>query len=330
MTEEEYKSMTEKEQKEYYQQVEEEHRAIIEAMTPEERKAYEEGLSYTRTDREMAGMDALEILYYGSLRVYAEDKDKEQGWLSQWKNHKKEEDEHTYHSIEHYNDNIIYKTINRIQSDLDLIVEQVEKNSSDELIERKIYNLRETFKDYPNCFKDCVEYIHRHIEESNLANLGHTKAWLYLDKYLDNLIGIKERAKRNTQDFITPLHTDGNLETLHSAMKIKDFIDKDYSLKDFKECFKGKLFKDINPIKFNENFEGTSRVLLFDRLHKEGFIKIFPQKTMDRFLGIKEGYYKALKSKFKNINIDDTTEYDNTVANLLEIRLVMRSIRTTK
>lgn len=316
MTEEEYNS------------AEEQYREAILAMSPEEREAYENysGISEKELDERYAS----EILYYGSLRAYTEYKEKKQGLLSQWKNHQIEEDEHIYHSIEHHNDGIIDKSISRIKTDLDLIIEQVKKNSSEELIERKIYKLKEKFEDYPSCFKDCVEYIHRHIEESNLANLGHTKAWLYLDKYLDNLIGIKERAKRNTQDFITPLHTDGNLETLHSAMIIKDFIDEDYRLKDFKECFKGKLFKDINPIKFNENFEGTSRVLLFDRLHKEGFIKIFPQKTMDRFLGIKEGYYKALKSKFKNINIDDTTEYDNTVANLLKIRMVMRSIRTTK
>ena len=328
MTEEEYNSMSEKEQEEYYQKLEEEYRESIEAMSPEEREAYENysGIS----EKEMAERYASEILYYGSLRTYTEEKEKKQGWLSQWKNHQIEEDEHTYHSIEYHNNSIIDKSISKIKSDLDLIIEQVKKNSSEELIERKIFKLKEKFDDYPNCFKDCVEYIHRHIEESNLANLGHTKAWLYLDKYLDNLIGIKERAVRNTQDFITPLHTNGDLETLHSAMKIKGFIDKDYSLKDFKECFKGKLFKEINPIKFNENFEGTSRVLLFDRLHKEGFIKIFPQKTMDRFLGIKEGYYKALKSKFKNINIDDTTEYDNTVANLLEIRMILRSFRTTK
>ena len=328
MTEEEYKSMTGKEQDEYYKLIEEEDRARVKAMSPEEREADK---NYLRiSDKEMAERYASEILNYGSLRVYAEEKEQEQGWLSKWKNHQKEEDEHTYHSIEHHNDGIIDKTISRIQSDLDLIVEQVEKNSSEELIERKIYNLRDTFKDYPNCFKECVGYIHMHIEDCNLTNLGHTKAWLYLNKYLDNLIGIKERAKRNTQDFITPQHTKGNIETLYIALKVRKIIDKNYSIKDFKECFKGKLFNEINPIKFNEDFEGTSRVLLFDRLHKEGFIKIHPQKTMDSFLGIKKGYFKALKSKFRDIKIDDKTNYDNTVANLLEIRMVMRSVRTSE
>ena len=111
MTEEEYNS------------AEEQYREAILAMSPEEREAYENysGISEKELDERYAS----EILYYGSLRAYTEYKEKKQGLLSQWKNHQIEEDERTYHSIEHHNDGIIDKSISKIKSDLDLIIEQV-------------------------------------------------------------------------------------------------------------------------------------------------------------------------------------------------------------
>ena len=278
---------------------------------------------------ELAKDDANTIIFYGSLRKYAEEKEKEQGWLSNWKEHQENEDENTYNSIEKYNNEIIEDYITKIQSELDLIIEQLKKNSSKELISRKLLKLSERFDGHKDCLIDCVEYILFNIENRHLANLGHTDAWLKLDEYLDIQIGKKERAKSKTSALTTPLHLKGNLETLYDALVHRNFIQSNYNIKDFTDCFKGKLINKINPIEFTKEFDGTSRVKLFDELHKKGFIEIKPLKTMDKFLGIPKDYYKTNKSRLKEVNIYDNTESENSVSNLLEIRMIMNSMKNS-
>ena len=92
------------------------------SMSAKEQEAYE---NYLRpTDKEIAELDAYYNLFGGYLREYVEAKEKEENWLSKWKEHKDDEDEDTYWEIEWNNELIENKGINRIEIELKSIIEQ--------------------------------------------------------------------------------------------------------------------------------------------------------------------------------------------------------------
>lgn len=320
--------MTEKE----YNSAEEQYREMILAMSSEERKVYDEeqAKALRPTDKEFAGRDALDILYYGDLRRYAELEEKKDIMFSNWREHKNGDDENTYWTIQFKNDELIDTKIHSIQSDLDFIIEQIEKNSSKELIQAKIENLKDRFTAFPLCLLDCVNYIFTHIDSKFLSNLGHTDAWIFLHKYLRKSKGVKKTSKSNSKEYLTPEFINGDIETFYTVMLKKNFIEKDYSLKDFKNAFKGTLFKNINPIRFTDNFVGTSRVFLFQTLDKENFISIDSQKTMDLFICQSKDYYKIQKNKFRDYNINQINPDDTSITNIQEIRDIIKILRTTK
>lgn len=278
----------------------------------------EEEYNYYPSEKEMAEQEAYSMLINSSLQRYVIDKEKE-SIISSWQEHQEDEDENTYHSVNYNNWCIIEDGISKIKDDLDLIIEQLAKNSSKELIERKIIHLTNTYKDYPNCLKDCVSYLHNCIEDKHLANLGHTEAWIWLDKKLEALKRKKSIKKTSTEEPKTPLFDDkADIEYLYKGLLNRGYIEEDYKLTDFKNCFIGKPIKEINPIQFTNELPETSKIYLFGELWNQKII-IGTQIQVANLLSIEYNYFKSQKSLLKN----------SKVTHLDELNRILRSIKTT-
>ena len=282
------------------------------SMSAKEQEAYE---NYLRpTDKEIAELDAYYNLFGGYLREYVEVKEKEENWLSKWKEHKDDEDEDTYWEIEWNNELIENKGINRIEIELKSIIEQCAKNPSKELIERKIKRLEVKFNEFHNGLADCIKFILTYIEDENLYNLGHTEAWIYLDKYLEKLEGKEESFKRKSKTLSTPKWIKGDIERLIKQMKVEGFISKDYNEESIKDCFSGKPIKEIKPIEFINGIHNSTKAQLMHHIDKANLISKSTQEEKAYIIGINKNDYKnALSRQKEGVKITHIQELKRVV-----------------
>lgn len=290
--------MTEEE----YSLAEEQYREKILAMSPEERKVFEEEQekALRPTEKEISELDAYHNLLKGHLREYVEAQEKNK-WFSNWKEHKQNEDEDSYWDIEWSNQLIEIKEIDIIVDELKLIIEQVTKNPSDELVERKVKRLKAKFNNYPNALKDCLKFIITHIEDVNLCNLGHTKAWIYLDEYLESLEEKDESIKRKSKILFAPKWVKGDIDRLIKQMKVEGFISKDYDEESFKECFSGRPIKEIKPIYFMNGITDASKIQLMHHIDTAKLIGKSTQEEKAYIIGENNNVYKNTLSRQKNV-----------------------------
>jgi hypothetical protein len=298
---------------------EEQHRELILAMSLEEREAYEaeQEKALRPTDKEIAELDAYYNIIGGYLREYVEAKEKENKWFSKWKEHKQDENEDTYWEIE-WNNQIIENTgINWIVSELELIIKQVSKNPSKELIERKIKRLEAKFNDFHNGLIDCLKFIITHIENENLSDLGHTQAWIYLDEYLESLEEKDESIKRKSKISYAPKWIKGDIERLIKQMKVEGFISKDYNDESIKDCFSGKPIKDIKPIEFINGIPNSTKAQLMHHIDRANLIYKSTQEEKAYIIGINKNEYKNTIYRQKIVA---------KISHIEEVRRIVRSV----
>ncbi len=243
------------------------------------------------TNKEKAYSDAWWDLYNEHIINYIIDKESNSDF-SVWKEHKDSENQYEYWEVQYHNQNIIDERFSSFCDELDLIVNQIIKNPSRELTERKIIRLEKKFTDSKEILLDSIQYILTNIENKYLANLGYSDAWIYLDEYLEQYSEKNKTPIHKSKIIHTPNWGRGDFNRFIIQLKNEGFIKQDYSISDLKECFLGKPIDKVSPIIFEEKIPNSTKVQLIDHLDKLKLIDKCTQDGKAHIIGVKKDDYK--------------------------------------
>lgn len=181
--------------------------------------------------------------------------------------------------------------------ELNHLISQIRKNNSENLISRKIKKIEEEYSANKELLKAIIEYLLIHIDSRYIEDLGHTEAWIYLDKYYENLSNTSI-ANRN-KIIYAPTWLKGDLNKFFTLLKNNEIIESSSSFEQFKLCFNGEILNDSIKIEFKKSVSIILRIVAMELLHEVSLINSTSQKSLAHITGIKENSYKDNKSKTK-------------------------------
>jgi len=116
---------------------------------------------------------------------YALDEDEKQKPFGFFKEYIKKSTEDEQYQTDLYNENAYDKIVARLCNKFIKIANQIAKNPSKELIEQKVSKLGRELKDHPKAILTALQFLFTYIDEELLLDLGHTSAWIFLDKHIE-------------------------------------------------------------------------------------------------------------------------------------------------
>ncbi|MDG1213074.1 MAG: hypothetical protein P8N20_03035 [Flavobacteriaceae bacterium] len=210
---------------------------------------------------------------------------------------KNEQNEELFWNYLDKDEQIVENKLIILIDELNHLINQIRKNSSENLISRKIKKIEEKYSANKKLIKAIVEYLLIVIDSRYIEDLGHTEAWIYLDKYYENLSDTSI-ANRN-KIIYAPTWLKGDLNKFFTLLKNNDIIESSSSFEQFKLCFNGEILNDSIKIEFKKSVSIILRIVAMELLHEVGLINSTSQKSLGHISGIKEHSYKDNKSKTK-------------------------------
>ena len=210
---------------------------------------------------------------------------------------KNEQNEELFWSYLDKDEQIVENKLIILIDELNHLISQIRKNNSENLISRKIKKIEEEYSANKELLKAIIEYLLIHIDSRYIEDLGHTEAWIYLDKYYENLSNTSI-ANRN-KIIYAPTWLKGDLNKFFTLLKNNEIIESSSSFEQFKLCFNGEILNDSIKIEFKKSVSIILRIVAMELLHEVSLINSTSQKSLAHITGIKENSYKDNKSKTK-------------------------------
>lgn len=210
---------------------------------------------------------------------------------------KNEQNEELFWNYLDKDEQIVENKLIILIDELNHLISQIRKNSTENLISRKIKKIEEEYSANKQLIKAIIEYLLIHIDSRYIENLGHTEAWIYLDKYYENLSNTSI-ANRNKMIY-APTWLKGDLNKFFTLLKNNEIIESSSSFEQFKLCFNGEILNDSIKIEFKKSVSIILRIVAMELLHEVSLINSTSQKSLAHIAGIKEDSYKDNKSKTK-------------------------------
>ena len=220
---------------------------------------------------------------------------------------KNEQNEELFWNYLDKDEQIVENKLTILLDELNHLINQIRKNSSENLISRKIKKIEEKYSANKELIKAIIEYLLIHIDSRYIENLGHTEAWIYLDKYYENLSNTSI-ANRN-KIIYAPTWLKGDLNKFFNLLKNNEIIESSSSFEQFKLCFNGEILNDSTKIEFKKSVSIILRIVAMDLLHEVNLINSTSQKSLAHITGIKEHSYKDNKSKTKAKRNSENRKY---------------------
>ena len=202
---------------------------------------------------------------------------------------------------------IVENKLTILLDELNHLINQIRKNSSENLISRKIKKIEEKYSANKELIKAIIEYLLIQIDSRYIEDLGHTEAWIYLDKYYENLSNTSI-ANRN-KIIYAPTWLKGDLNKFFTLLKNNEIIESSSSFEQFKLCFNGEILNDSTKIEFKKSVPIILRIVAMDLLHEVSLINSTSQRSLAHITGIKEHSYKDNKSKTKAKRNSENRKY---------------------
>tara|TARA_B110000503_G_scaffold85943_1_gene130879 strand:- start:95 stop:967 length:873 start_codon:yes stop_codon:yes gene_type:complete len=210
---------------------------------------------------------------------------------------KNEQNEELFWSYLDKDEQIVENKLIILIDELNHLISQIRKNNSENLISRKIKKIEEEYSANKELLKAIIEYLLIHIDSRYIEDLGHTEAWIYLDKYYENLSNTSI-ANRN-KIIYAPTWLKGDLNKFFTLLKNNEIIESSSSFELFKLCFNGEILNDSIKIEFKKSVSIILRIVAMELLHEVSLINSTSQKSLAHITGINEHSYKDNKSKTK-------------------------------
>lgn len=210
---------------------------------------------------------------------------------------KNEQNEELFWNYLDKDEQIVENKLLILIDELNHLISQIRKNSTENLISRKIKKIEEEYSANKQLIKAIIEYLLIHIDSRYIENLGHTEAWIYLDKYYENLSNTSI-ANRN-KIIYAPTWLKGDLNKFFTLLKNNEIIESSSSFEQFKLCFNGEILNDSIKIEFKKSVSIILRIVAMELLHEVSLINSTSQKSLAHIADIKEDSYKDNKSKTK-------------------------------
>lgn len=210
---------------------------------------------------------------------------------------KNEQNEELFWNYLDKDEQIVENKLIILINELNHLINQIRKNSSENLISRKIKKIEEKYSANKELIKAIIEYLLILIDSRYVEDLGHTEAWIYLDKYYENLSNTSI-ANRN-KIIYAPTWLKGDLNKFFTLLKNNEIIESSSSFEQFKLCFNGEILNDSIKIEFKKSVSIILRIVAMELLHEVGLINSTSQKSLAHISGIREHSYKDNKSKTK-------------------------------
>lgn len=220
---------------------------------------------------------------------------------------KNEQNEELFWNYLDKDEQIVENKLTILLDELNHLINQIRKNSSENLISRKIKKIEEKYSANKELIKAIIEYLLIHIDSRYIEDLGHTEAWIYLDKYYENLSNTSI-ANRN-KIIYAPTWLKGDLNKFFALLKNNDIIESSSSFEQFKLCFNGEILNDSIKIEFKKSVSIILRIVAMELLHEVSLINSTSQKSLAHITGIKEHSYKDNKSKTKAKRNSENRKY---------------------
>ena len=220
---------------------------------------------------------------------------------------KNEQNEELFWNYLDKDEQIVENKLTILLDELNHLINQIRKNSSENLISRKIKKIEEKYSANKKLIKAIVEYLLIVIDSRYIEDLGHTEAWIYLDKYYENLSDTSI-ANRN-KIIYAPTWLKGDLNKFFTLLKNNDIIESSSSFEQFKLCFNGEILNDSIKIEFKKSVSIILRIVAMELLHEVSLINSTSQKSLAHITGIKENSYKDNKSKTKAKRNSENRKY---------------------
>tara|TARA_B110000503_G_scaffold85944_1_gene130881 strand:- start:79 stop:951 length:873 start_codon:yes stop_codon:yes gene_type:complete len=220
---------------------------------------------------------------------------------------KNEQNEELFWNYLDKDEQIVENKLTILLDELNHLINQIRKNSSENLISRKIKKIEEKYSANKELIKAIIEYLLIHIDSRYIENLGHTEAWIYLDKYYENLSNTSI-ANRN-KIIYAPTWLKGDLNKFFILLKNNEIIESSSSFEQFKLCFNGEILNDSIKIEFKKSVPIILRIVAMELLHEVSLINSSSQKSLAHIAGIKEHSYKDNKSKTKAKRNSENRKY---------------------
>ena len=171
-----------------------------------------------------------------------------------------------------------------------------------------------------------TEYLLILIDSRYVEDLGHTEAWIYLDKYYENLSNTSI-ANRN-KIIYAPTWLKGDLNKFFTLLKNNEIIESSSSFEQFKLCFNGEILNDSIKIEFKKSVSIILRIVAMELLHEVGLINSTSQKSLAHISGIREHSYKDNKSKTKAKRNPENRKYSEGYQELKHCVFLVSSTAT--
>ena len=220
---------------------------------------------------------------------------------------KNEQNEELFWNYLDKDEQIVENKLTILLDELNHLINQIRKNSSENLISRKIKKIEEKYSANKELIKAIIEYLLIHIDSRYIENLGHTEAWIYLDKYYENLSNTSI-ANRN-KIIYAPTWLKGDLNKFFILLKNNEIIESSSSFEQFKLCFNGEILNDSIKIEFKKSVPIILRIVAMELLHEVSLINSTSQKSLAHITGINEHSYKDNKSKTKAKRNSENRKY---------------------
>ena len=220
---------------------------------------------------------------------------------------KNEQNEELFWNYLDKDEQIVENKLIILIDELNHLINQIRKNSSENLISRKIKKIEEEYSANKELLKAIIEYLLIHIDSRYIEDLGHTEAWIYLDKYYENLSSTSI-ANRN-KIIYAPTWLKGDLNKFFTLLKNNEIIESSSSFEQFKLCFNGEILNDSIKIEFKKSVSIILRIVAMELLHEVSLINSTSQKSLAHITGIKEHSYKDNKSKTKAKRNSENRKY---------------------
>ena len=220
---------------------------------------------------------------------------------------KNEQNEELFWNYLNKDEQIVENKLIILIDELNHLINQIRKNSSENLISRKIKKIEEKYSANKELIKAIIEYLLILIDSRYIEDLGHTEAWIYLDKYYENLSNTSI-ANRN-KIIYAPTWLKGDLNKFFTMLKNNEIIESSSSFEQFKLCFNGEILNDSIKIEFKKSVSIILRIVAMDLLHEVSLINSTSQKSLAHITDIKEHSYKDNKSKTKAKRNSENRKY---------------------
>ena len=239
---------------------------------------------------------------------------------------KNEQNEELFWNYLDKDEQIVENKLIILIDELDHLISQTRKNSSENLISRKIKKLEEKYSANNELIRAIIEYLLIHIDNRYIEDLGHTEAWIYLDKYYEKL---RNTSVGNRNKLIyAPTWLKGDLSKFFDLLKYNEIIESKSSFEQFKLCFNGEKLNNSIRIEFKESVSKILRIVAMEILLELGLINSTSQKSLAHITGIKENSYKDIKSKTKSKRKRENRKYIEGITELKDCIYTVSSTAT--